>query len=178
MFKILAEQLIPALDADPDLAGKVQILWFNVPQPWHPQSGILHEASFAVKNLDASKFNEFSLKLFNAQSQFVDKVTFEKSRKEIIEELALIGAECGVDQDAMALLMMPVCNTPGFAGEEVNTGSGVFSDVKWYVKHHRKRGMHVTPTVILNGLEDEAISSGWTKEQWLDHLGKILAPPQ
>lgn len=73
----------------------------------------------------------------------------------------------------MAVLMTPVCNTEGYTGTEVNTGSGLFQDVKWYTKHHRKRGMHVTPTVIVNGLEDEAISSGWDTPQWMEHLGKI-----
>ena len=72
MYKRLTEEVIPACEAS--MAGKVKFVWFNVPQPWHPQSPILHEASFAVKRLDPSKFNTFCGMLFNAQPQFVDKV--------------------------------------------------------------------------------------------------------
>ena len=100
MYKRLTEEggVIPALNDSETLKDKVSILWFNVPQPWHPQSPVLHEASFAVKRLDASKFNLFCGMLFNAQPQFVDKVVFDKSRKQLIEELSVIGAEAGVDK--------------------------------------------------------------------------------
>lgn len=98
MYKRLADEggVIDAIEASP-LKGKVKFVWFNLIQPWHPQSTMLHEASLAVKKLDATKFDAFCGLLFDRQPEFVDKVTFDKSRKQIIQELAAIGAEAGVD---------------------------------------------------------------------------------
>ena len=35
--------------------------------------------------------------------------------------------------------------------------------MKWYVKYHRLRSIHVTPTVLCNGLEAVEIGSAWTE---------------
>ena len=37
--------------------------------------------------------------------------------------------------------------------------------MKWIIKHHRTRGVHVTPTCFVNGLEAGIVSSGWSAEQ-------------
>jgi len=103
----------------------------------------------------------------------VDKATLDKSRRQLIEELSAIGESVGIDPAEMTRLMTPICLLPDY--DEKNTGSGVSQEMKWYAKHHRKHGMHVTPTVAINGIEDGAISSGWTQEEWLAHLNKIIS---
>jgi hypothetical protein len=35
-------------------------------------------------------------------------------------------------------------------------------------------GVHVSPTVIFNGIVENSISSGWTKEQWDEWLQKNI----
>lgn len=45
-------------------------------------------------------------------------------------------------------------------------------DVKFMVKANRVTGVHVTPTVLFNGVEERSISSSWTFEQWDDWLQK------
>lgn len=49
-------------------------------------------------------------------------------------------------------------------------------EIKWSVKYHRARSVHVTPTVFLNGLEAPDISSGWTNAEWKEKIKGILAP--
>ena len=36
--------------------------------------------------------------------------------------------------------------------------------------------MHVTPTVMVNGVVDDSISSGWSLEQWTSYLDAMLPP--
>jgi hypothetical protein len=48
--------------------------------------------------------------------------------------------------------------------------------MKWSVKYHRARSVHVTPTVFLNGLEAPDISSSWTAAEWGEKIRGILAP--
>ena len=60
------------------------------------------------------------------------------------------------------------CNEGG------NSGNSLTADVKYHIKYSRKHGVHVSPTVFVNGLEEEEISSSWTKEQWNDFLGELV----
>jgi hypothetical protein len=63
-----------------------------------------------------------------------------------------------------------------FLGTSPNSGNAVTQLVKWYTKHGRKNGIHVTPTVLVNGIEEPSISSGWTQAQWDEYLDLKLAP--
>jgi protein-disulfide isomerase len=57
-------------------------------------------------------------------------------------------------------------------GEAKNAGNAVTGDVKTIVKMARLTGVHVTPTVVFDGVVAGEISSGWTGEQWKEWLGK------
>jgi hypothetical protein len=43
------------------------------------------------------------------------------------------------------------------------------------VKFHRKRGVHTTPTVFFNGIEQTTISSSWDETQWKAFLDAALS---
>jgi protein-disulfide isomerase len=53
-----------------------------------------------------------------------------------------------------------------------NAGNAVTAYVKTIVKMARLTGVHVTPTVLFDGVVAGEISSGWTGEQWAEWLGK------
>ena len=55
-----------------------------------------------------------------------------------------------------------------------NVGNAVTQAIKWSVKFHRARSVHVTPTVLLNGIEAPDVSSGWSAEQWAAKIGAAL----
>ena len=57
-----------------------------------------------------------------------------------------------------------------FSGSSPNGGNGVTQRVKWAVKNHRARGVHVTPTVFVNGVEAVEVSSSWGLEEWCAFL--------
>jgi len=154
MFDVLNGEVMPALQA----GGKVDTLFQNVPQPWHPQSTWMHEVSLAVKALDESKFYAATAAIFAVQEKFFDSEVEDKSRKQILTELAAVVAP------ATGLEASAVLAQVALAGEG-NKGSATTQQIKWAVKYHRCRGIHVTPTVLLNGLEAPDVSSGWTAEQ-------------
>jgi hypothetical protein len=68
------------------------------------------------------------------------------------------------------LLMIPDSEVDG----EANVGNGVTSDMKLIVKAARLVGIHVSPTVVFNGNVESSISSGWSKEQWVEWLQKSI----
>ena len=92
------------------------------------------------------------------EKEFSDENTIDKSRAQIHEQVISMIPE-GVDKDAVKELL-----------QLGPYGNGVTQDIKFLCKLHRTRGVHVTPTVYVNGLEAGAVSSGWTKEQWIEFL--------
>ena len=145
---------------------------YNVAQPWHAQSSYMHEAALAVEAIDADKYTPFATALFANQAQFFDDTTWDKSRAQIYGELAGLAASAvGVDAGALsAKLARKVVEGAH------NTGNEATDTLKFYTKFHRTRGIHVTPTVMVNGVVDDSISSGWSLEQWTTYLDTMLPP--
>mmetsp|Transcript_44802 Transcript_44802/g.115952 ORF Transcript_44802/g.115952 Transcript_44802/m.115952 type:complete len:205 (+) Transcript_44802:71-685(+) len=141
----------------------VDFVFMPVVQPWHPQSTLMHEAALAVREVAGpQKFWEFCEALFAKQENFFDDAVADKSRSQIYAELLEIAASVGVQTaDVGALLALKGSG---------NAGNGVTQEIKWATKLHRVRGVHVTPTVFLNGLEAGAISSGWSAEEFVSYL--------
>eukprot|EP00927_Polykrikos_kofoidii_P056942 TRINITY_DN51040_c0_g1_i1.p1 TRINITY_DN51040_c0_g1~~TRINITY_DN51040_c0_g1_i1.p1 ORF type:complete len:207 (+),score=38.54 TRINITY_DN51040_c0_g1_i1:108-728(+) len=154
----------------PKVGDKVQFVMQQVPQPWHPQGTFVHEAAVAVKEIDPAMYAEFVDAVYGAfdAGKFKDDDTLNKSRGQIYEELVALANGVGVDGQAVAAKL---AIRPGSG----NAGNEITQHIKWAVKYHRCRGVHVTPTVHVNGLEAGVVSSSWTSEQWLAFLEPLGA---
>jgi predicted DsbA family dithiol-disulfide isomerase len=139
-------------------------------QPWHPSSTLVHEAGYAVQKVDSSKFYEFSASLFDHQKDFFDVNVVNETRNATYKRLAKIAGSVGVDEKKVYELL-EISDKAGEDGS-LNTGNKVTDDVKIQVKANRLTGVHVTPTVVFDGVIDNDISSGWTIEQWEEWLVK------
>ena len=140
-------------------------------QPWHPSSTLVHEAGAAVLKTAPGSFWEFSKILFEKQKDYFDVNVVHESRNQTYERLAkLAGSVKGVDESKI-LSLLKVSDKPGEDGS-LNIGNEVTNDVKVMVKMNRLTGVHVTPTVLWDGVVEGSISSGWTKEQWEEWLEK------
>jgi len=147
----------------------VQFLVQNVIQPWHPVGSLMHEVSLAVKSMQPSSFYPFVNCIFDAQESFSDVATENMTRGQVNEALVALAVEVGVSREA---LQERIALTGGGGG---NAGSATTQEVKWACKYHRSRGVHITPTVFVNGLEASDISSGWTVGEWKELLDDCLA---
>eukprot|EP00929_Paragymnodinium_shiwhaense_P115142 TRINITY_DN83815_c0_g1_i1.p1 TRINITY_DN83815_c0_g1~~TRINITY_DN83815_c0_g1_i1.p1 ORF type:complete len:265 (+),score=63.68 TRINITY_DN83815_c0_g1_i1:69-863(+) len=145
-------------------ATDVDFVFMPVPQPWHPQSTLMHEAALAVREIAGpQKFWEYCDAVFAKQESFFDDAVVDKTRGQIYADLAAIAGSIGVDS-AEVLAKLAYKQPTG------NSGTLQTQALKWAVKLHRTRGVHVTPTVFLNGLEAGVISSGWSASEWMDYL--------
>ena len=101
-----------------------------------------------------------------------------ESRNETYRRLAKIAydstlQEIGIaEKDVYSLLEIP--DHPAADGS-LNVGNAVTNDLKLLVKMARLVGVHVSPTVITDGVVAGEISSGWTADQWLEYLKKLVA---
>ena len=167
MFDTVFRSLIPALEKE-NLIGGIQFLWQSVPQPWHAQSCCMHDAIMAASILDVEKTPTYILNIFAKQTDFFDDQAKNLSRVQIYEKLAAIGGESGYDISPLSALLS-LENVKG------NEGLGnVTQYLKWAVKYHRVRGVHVTPTVFINGIEAPDVSSGWCDTEWLEKLQPMI----
>jgi protein-disulfide isomerase len=123
-----------------------------------------------VQKVDSSKFYDFSEKLFDQQKDFFDVSIVNETRNTTYKRLAKIAGSVGVDESKVYKLL-EISDKPGEDGS-LNSGNGVTDDVKVQVKANRLTGVHVTPTVVFDGVVNNEISSGWTVEQWEGWLEK------
>ncbi|PHH61465.1 hypothetical protein CDD81_373 [Ophiocordyceps australis] len=143
----------------------LQVVFRQQIQPWHPASTLLHEAALAVLRLEPAKFWRFSAVLFDKQKDFFDEAVAHEGRNATYSRLADLARELGVDGDAVFDLLEIK------AGDAQNKGNQVTPDVKLVTKMNRRVGVHVTPTVVLDGVVQD-VSSSWTGEQWKEWLAK------
>lgn len=112
--------------------SRLQIIFRQHIQPWHPSSTLTHEAGAAVLRLSPEKFWAFSAALFKVQSEFFDVNVVNETRNQTYERLAQVAGSVGVDAGKVfELLKIP--DTPAADGA-LNVGNQVTNDIKWIVK--------------------------------------------
>ncbi|KAK7425738.1 hypothetical protein QQZ08_007837 [Neonectria magnoliae] len=169
IFRTLTTAVVPAVKANPQWASSLALIFRQQIQPWHPSSTLMHEAALAVLRLRPELFWSFSAVLFDEQAAFFDTNVVNETRNDTYRRLAKVAAKAGVDEDDVyRLLVIP--DKPGEDGA-LNAGNQVTADVKTVTKMNRLIGVHVTPTVVYDGVVQD-ISSGWTIEQWTEWLTK------
>lgn len=184
LFRTLTTAVIPHIRSDPALAGRVQFIIRQQIQPWHPSSTLVHEAALAVQQLlvaawgdngggkVSERFWAFSGALFAEQASFFDEAVAGEPRNATYARLAALAARSGAGVAEADVYRLLAIGESG--GEPKNAGNAVTADVKVIVKMARLVGVHVTPTVVFNGVVAGEISSGWTEEQWKEWLKKNI----
>ena len=103
----------------------------------------------------------------NRQMDFFDLNVYDLSRQQIYEKLADLAQQVGVDKSAVLALL---ARKP--SDEFLNTGNAVTDECKVHIRIARQTSIHVSPTCVWNGLIENAISSGWTGEQWSEFFAQ------
>lgn len=172
MFMTVQKSVRPIIEKKYSKPG-VRLIFRQQIQPWHPSSTLVHEAGAAVLRVAPSQFWQFSELLFSEQKEYFDVNVVHESRNATYERLAqLAGQIRGIEEKAI-LDLLKVSDKAGEDGA-LNVGNKVTDDVKLMVKANRLVGVHVTPTVLFNGIEERSISSSFTAEQWDEWLEKNL----
>ncbi|KAI9805421.1 MAG: hypothetical protein M1825_000672 [Sarcosagium campestre] len=99
MFNTLYHDVFPVVEKK--YAGRVQFIFRQQIQPWHPSSTLTHEAGAAVLKLAPTKFYPFSAALFDKQTEFFDVNVVHETRNKTYERLATIAGTLGLDEAAV-----------------------------------------------------------------------------
>ncbi|KAK8074734.1 hypothetical protein PG997_009397 [Apiospora hydei] len=150
-FNTLYHMVVPLVQGSAEWSAGLEIIFRHQVQPWHPSSTLTHEAAVAVlKVAPESVVNE--------------------PRNQTYKRLAKVAAGVGVDE-AKVYELLEISDKPGPDGS-LNSGNQVTNDLKVLIKMARLVSIHVSPTVVYDGLVANDISSSWTKEQWTEFLTK------
>ncbi|KAL9093780.1 MAG: hypothetical protein Q9159_000082 [Coniocarpon cinnabarinum] len=171
MFQTLSASILaPTTSKGKPYTNRTQFVFRQQIQPWHPSSTLVHESALAVLQLAPAKFWDFSAALFKAQNEFFDVHVVNEGRNATYGRLAKVAGSVGVDEGKI-LELLRVPDKPASDGS-LNVGNQVTNDVKVIVKMARLTGMHVSPTVLFNGVVENSISSSFTGDQWDEWLTK------
>ena len=171
MFITLYDEVVPNLVKNNKQNISIRI--HHVIQPWHPQSTMVHETALAVKKiLGIEMYLSYIRGVYeqftdDEHQKFSDADTWNKTRLEIYDELLQVCLPSQEIKDKVKALLVPPL-IPAEAAAAGNSGNAMTQDLKWACKHHRTRGVHVTPTVFVNGIEASQVSSGWKLTDWND----------
>ena len=130
MFNTVYTSVAPVISKK--YSSRVQIIFRQQIQPWHPSSTLVHEAGAAVLKVAPAKFWTFSAALFKAQNDFFDVNVVNEERNDTYKRLAAIAAKEGIDEKKI-LDLLTVSDKPGNDGS-LNIGNGVTNDIKQLVK--------------------------------------------
>jgi hypothetical protein len=139
----------------------------QIVQPWHFQNTILHEAACAVRaahpGVDSDAQVSAWAAMFANQADFTDVSVEGETRAEIHARLNVL-LEAYVPRERY--LSLVEFDRQKIAGGAKNPGCAVTQQMKDICRYARTVGVHVSPTVYLDGEEQKEVSSGWTVQRW------------
>ncbi|PCH40957.1 hypothetical protein WOLCODRAFT_137104 [Wolfiporia cocos MD-104 SS10] len=163
---VIDSVLVPLLSAGGPYDGKVKVIFRPQVQPWHASSTLVHEAGLAVARVAPESFWKFSLALFKRQGEYFDIPTSTQTPLQIRANLAVLAAETiGAGPAGAFAELLTLKSSP-------NGGVDVTDDLKYTVKFARQNSIHVSPTVLLDGLVQNEISSSWGEKEWTEYFSK------
>lgn len=174
MFKTVWGSVVSQLRSEPVVGPNMQLIFRHQVQPWHPSSTLTHEAALAVQQLAPDSFWDFAAALFAVQGDFFDVNVVGEPRNKTYSRLARLAAQSVdvAEDEVYALLAVP--DKPAPDGS-LDVGNQVTKNLTIVVKMARLVGVHVSPTVITNGIIANEITSLWTTEQWMEYLKKLVS---
>ncbi|THH14304.1 hypothetical protein EW146_g6011 [Bondarzewia mesenterica] len=158
--------LKPLLDEGGQYYGKVKVIVRLQVQPWHASSTLTHEAGLAVIRAAAEQFWPFSILLFQNQTDYFDVPTSEMTPIQIRDKLAILASQVLTNDEVKTF--RDLLKLKGSA----NGGVAVTDDLKYNIKFARQNSVHVSPTVLWNGLVASQISSSWGEQEWTNFLAE------
>ncbi|KFY33923.1 hypothetical protein V494_07209 [Pseudogymnoascus sp. VKM F-4513 (FW-928)] len=169
-FETIYEKVFPIIKSK--YTGRINVVFRQQVQPWHPSSTLVHEAGVAALRLDPATFWAYSAVLFKHQTEFFDVNVVNETRNQTYRRLAKLYGALGASgpgthqSDEEKLYELLAVGDKAGEGGALNIGNKVTDDLKLLIKLGRQTGIHVSPTVLWDGLVDNSISSSWTPEQW------------
>ncbi|KAJ3720568.1 hypothetical protein C8R42DRAFT_608671 [Lentinula raphanica] len=161
--------LVPLCADGGKYGGKVKVIFRPHVQPWHASSTLVHEAGLAVVRVAPQQFWPFALAFFKQwQGEFSYIPMSTLTPLEVRSKLAKLAES--VIGSSLANDFKDLLELKGSYGH-----NAVTDDLKYTIKFSRQNSIHVSPTVLWDGLVANEISSSWGEKEWNDFLAAKVA---
>ena len=130
MFNTVYTSVAPLVEKK--YKAKVQIIFRQIVQPWHPSSTLVHEAGVAVLKTNPAKFWDFSKSLFDKQTEYFDVNVVNETRNNTYKRLSKLAAGVGLDESAI-YQKLEISDKPDKDGN-TNIGNETTDDLKQLIK--------------------------------------------
>ncbi|KAJ3977973.1 hypothetical protein EV361DRAFT_876215 [Lentinula raphanica] len=148
---------------------KVLVIFRPHVQPWHASSTLVHEAGLAVVRVAPQQFWPFALAFFKQwQGEFSYIPMSTLTPLEVRSKLAKLAES--VIGSSLANDFKDLLELKGPYGH-----NAVADDLKYTIKFSRQNSIHVSPTVLWDGLVANEISNSWGEKEWNDFLAAKVA---
>uniref|UniRef100_A0A0G4HKH1 Thioredoxin-like fold domain-containing protein n=1 Tax=Chromera velia CCMP2878 TaxID=1169474 RepID=A0A0G4HKH1_9ALVE len=149
-------------DVLPKFGDDMKLVVYNYVQTWHWTSAVMAKASIAAGQLAPSRYFDAFDVLADLREKYTEQEMTETTYSQIVEELgtALSSEPASIPKEDFIQLMDP----------RNDLHSNLLTEVKFHTKYGRQNSIHITPTVLINGLVDNSISSSMSAEDWSRRL--------
>lgn len=166
------KEVIPAIAEK--YPGKFLFNLKLVPQPWHHSSQFAAESLLAVNKLKPAESLKYAKVLFEHQTDFFETAVVNLTRNQIYERLSKLAAET-IDVDPKEVYdLLYIRQKKDSELEYYNLENKVTMDLKYFVKVHRQLSVHVTPTIVINGVFAKQIESSTSAADVIKMLEECL----
>ncbi|THH30471.1 hypothetical protein EUX98_g3718 [Antrodiella citrinella] len=158
--------LKPAFAPGGKFGGKVKVILRQQLQPWHGSGLFLHEAALAVARVAPDHLWAYCLLLWKHQLEYMDEEASVLTPLQVREKLIGLAAEVIGKEKASEVKKLLEFRPHRMRNGGVSTSE----EIRYVVRFGRQNGIHVSPTVMWDGLITEEPQSSWGEQQWMEFL--------
>eukprot|EP00455_Lapot_gusevi_P028422 TRINITY_DN3032_c0_g1_i1.p1 TRINITY_DN3032_c0_g1~~TRINITY_DN3032_c0_g1_i1.p1 ORF type:complete len:188 (-),score=66.00 TRINITY_DN3032_c0_g1_i1:184-747(-) len=139
---------------------RIHIRLHMVPQPWHPQGGYAARSVLAAGEISDEMAWKMTAKVYENLESWSDEKTDNMTAIQLYDRCGDYAAELGLDKAAFI---------------ESMRSANVTQQVKFACRFHRQNAIHMTPSILVNGIPVYEFGSAWNLEQFQQLLDPVVA---
>ncbi|ORX33510.1 hypothetical protein BD324DRAFT_639621 [Kockovaella imperatae] len=178
--RALSANVLPLITKGGKYEGRVSLIPRLYPQPFHYTAQFQCEALVWIGTKYPELYWDYFLQIYEHIEEFgnvpAQNMTPLQTREKLFSIAQTLleknGKLKGPASQVHASFMDSADAVKRKAGDEY--AKAVEAMLKSGVKLGRQNGIHVTPTVLFDGIRDDFVSSSWGKEEWEDYLAKKM----
>eukprot|EP00455_Lapot_gusevi_P045650 TRINITY_DN5873_c0_g2_i1.p1 TRINITY_DN5873_c0_g2~~TRINITY_DN5873_c0_g2_i1.p1 ORF type:complete len:133 (+),score=38.45 TRINITY_DN5873_c0_g2_i1:164-562(+) len=131
-----------------------------VPQPWHAQGAYAARSVLAAGEISHELAWKMAAKVYEHMERWSDEKADNMSSIQFYDVCGDYASEFGLDKATFVQNMR---------------SANITQQLKFACRFHRQNGIHMTPSILVNGIHVYEFGSAWTLEQFQQILDPLMA---